>query len=310
MRDYREIVKRIQGPLAPVLVAYSDDESVDVDSTCRWVDWMIRGGIRLFWTTAGTSNYICLTDDEIVEVNRAVARTIGQRGVFIASTAWQWPVARCREFIRQAAEWGVDIVKCQIEWCRQPTDDQVVAHYRAIAEDSPLPLFAYALPCADVGNDLLRRIIEIPQFVGEKNDIDDYRGHERFFRCVDRYAGGPGRFVPMTGGGLSSVLHGWDFGVRAYGDVIAWFAPGRTLEFDSHVRAGDRAAAVAFVKHWEHPLYEQWQDLGVHCWSWGHAACKLLGHFESDRMRFPLATATAEQAEGVARYLSERGVLV
>lgn len=43
----------INGPLVPIMSAFKDDDMVDIDSTCSWIDWLIDSGIELFWTTHG-----------------------------------------------------------------------------------------------------------------------------------------------------------------------------------------------------------------------------------------------------------------
>ena len=36
------------GPLVPILTAFEEDDRLDIDSTCKWVDWLITKGIKLF----------------------------------------------------------------------------------------------------------------------------------------------------------------------------------------------------------------------------------------------------------------------
>jgi len=279
MMDYRAIVPRLQGPLAPILTAFDEDDALNIDATCQWVDWMINKGIGMFWTTAGTSHYMCLTDAEIVDLNKALAATIGDRAIFIASTPWQWPVHAIRQFVDDAAGWGgVDIVKVQLEWMWKPSDAQVIERYAAVADDSSLPLFAYALPAGQANVDLLHAIMDMPAFVGEKNDIDDFAGQEYFLQAIES-RGLTGQFVAMTGGGLNSVMYGWELGVRAYGDIFTWFAPEHSLAFYEMLRADRRDEAWRFIAEWERPLRHQLETLGVRLWSWGHTVLKLIGQF-------------------------------
>lgn len=58
MPSIPSIAKKITGPLVPIMPAFDADENLDLDSTCRWVDWQIESGTRLFWTTYGTSHYM------------------------------------------------------------------------------------------------------------------------------------------------------------------------------------------------------------------------------------------------------------
>jgi dihydrodipicolinate synthase/N-acetylneuraminate lyase len=55
---HEALLDRLHGPLVPVMPAFRDDESLDLDATARWIDHLIDAGIRLFWTTYGTSHYL------------------------------------------------------------------------------------------------------------------------------------------------------------------------------------------------------------------------------------------------------------
>lgn len=309
MIDYRAIVSRLVGPLAPIMPAFNNDESLNIDATCNWVDWMIQGGIKLFWTTAGSSHYLCLTDDEIISLNRELARTIGERAIFIASNPWQWAAADVRRFVEDTAGWGgVDIVKVQQNWQWSPSADQVVARYTAIARDSPLPLFAYAFPPDAATNGLLERVIELPVFVGLKNDTDQFRGQLAFMQTVERTCGLE-RFIVMPGGGLPDVVFAHDYGLRAYGDVTPWFSPAASLTFARHIEANDHAACVNFIREWEQPLRGILTAHKMRLWSFGHTAAMLLGHFPSDQMRFPVQRASPDAVAAVRGYLEAHHLL-
>ena len=91
MSDYKAIVPRLNGPLVPILSAFDDQQRLDTESVTQWVESLIDRGIKHFWTTHGTTHFMCLADDEIVELTRCVASVTRGRSIFIASTAYHWP---------------------------------------------------------------------------------------------------------------------------------------------------------------------------------------------------------------------------
>lgn len=304
MSSYGDIARRIRGPLAPVLAAFSDDDRIDIDATCRWVDWLITQGIKLFWTTQGTTHFMSLADREVRDLTQALAAVTAGRALFIASTPWHWSTRQCIEFVTFAARCQVDVVKLQFVFDWEPGADQVVAHCEAVAADSPLPLFAYTRGRPGVTTQLLQRILQIPQFIGMKNDSDDYYGQEQYLRTVSSF-GNLSEFLVLTGGGLSSVLSGYDYGMRAYGDMTTWYDPKRSLSLYESLKKGARNDLLAHIQSVEGPLRAYWATLspGMH-WSWGHTVLEQFGFFPSRRMRFPLRTMDAEQAERVREFLN------
>ena len=161
MQDYRAIVDRIRGPLAPIFPAFTADEELDLDATCKWADWVVEQGMPMLWLTPGTSRYGCLTDQEIFDITQAISQTVKGRCIFIAATNFHWPVPQVRRYIAHAADVGADLVKVTGNWFGNPSFDRSIEFHQAVAADSPLPLFAYTvtMPGRTPGltNELLER---------------------------------------------------------------------------------------------------------------------------------------------------------
>jgi dihydrodipicolinate synthase/N-acetylneuraminate lyase len=138
LTDYRPILERIKGPLVPSMPAFTADDDLDIESTCRWVDWLIECGVKLLWTTQGSSHYVWLSDVEVRELTRAVGQVTKSRAVFIASSAYHWSTRERIAFVEYAARCGADVVKLQIDWSRNPNEDVVFDHSRERGAFLPL----------------------------------------------------------------------------------------------------------------------------------------------------------------------------
>jgi len=229
-RDVRSAV-RLGGPLVPVLPAFSDDETLDLDATVRLVGHLVDAGIQAFWTTYGTSHFFSLTDAEIRDLTAAVGGVTRGRATFIASTSYHWPLAQTVDFCAFAAAHGVDVVKVQVDWRLGPSEAGVVDHYRRIAAATSMPLFAYALGSGTFGASnaisgpgipTFRDLLAIPGIVGMKNDAGDFYEQSAYLRAV-RESGRT--FDVVTGGSMESYLHGRQFGQRMYAaglGLLAW----------------------------------------------------------------------------------------
>jgi dihydrodipicolinate synthase/N-acetylneuraminate lyase len=295
--------------------AFGDDESLDLDATAAWIDDLIGRGMRLFWTTFGTSHYLSLDDAEIDALTAAVASVTRGRAVFIASTQFHWPLHRSVAFAEHAARQGADAIKVQIDWRLQPADEVVLERYRTLAAASPLPLLAYALGGGTFGAGaggprptLFRGLLELPQIVGMKNDAGDFYEQTAYLAAA-REAGRP-EFAVITGGSMESMLHGRRFGQRAYAVGLAMHAPELVARFDRAIGAGDGAAeaeAVGIVRDVEQRWTAAVAPLGH--WAAYHEGLRLLGRFPSRRVRFPLRTLTDPEAAVVERAMRDLGLL-
>ena len=110
MNEYRSFARKIRDPLVPILAAFDENERLDIDSTSRWVDWLITNGHTLFWSTYGTMHFMSMSDSEVLELTKQLGKVIGDRGIFIASVPWQWATSSCIDFVHFAADCGVHAV--------------------------------------------------------------------------------------------------------------------------------------------------------------------------------------------------------
>ncbi|MBM4408364.1 MAG: dihydrodipicolinate synthase family protein [Chloroflexi bacterium] len=305
-----DLLDRLAGPLVPVMPAFRDDQSLDLDATARWIDGLITAGIGAFWTTFGTSHYLSLSDAEIDDLTAAIADVTRGRAVFVASTQFHWPLHQCLAFAERAARSGADVIKVQVDWRLRPAESVVLERYRTLAAGGPLPLLAYALGGATFGAtaggpsaDLFRRLLEIPEIIGMKNDAGDFYEQTAFLAAV-RASGR--RFEVVTGGSMESFLHGRQFGQRAYAVALAMLAPAIVLGFERALAAGDRAEAIRIVRDIEQPFTAAISPLGH--WAALHEGLRQQGRFPSRAMRFPLRTLTNDEAAIVGRAMAGLGI--
>jgi dihydrodipicolinate synthase/N-acetylneuraminate lyase len=242
----------------------------------------------MFWTTQGTSRYSYLSDREIDDLNESVAKVTKGRAIFIAGTAYRHDAARSIRFSRRAAQWGADIVMLEPEWQRRPHAERAFRFHREVAEASPLPLFTYAVK--GFPDRFLKRLLELPQYVGMKNDMGDFEPHSNLLRTI-RLSGRT--FVPMTGGTIRPYLYGHHLGAQAFADLLlGGVAPKIVIEFSRHLDRGNYREAVRIIQDYEEPLMEAFAPLGYHaCF---RAMRWIKGLTKSRQDRFPEKTLDQE----------------
>lgn len=303
VREGASIVDRLQGPLVPIATAFNDDDSMDLDSTCRWIDWLVKEGVKLFWTTQGTSRYFNLSDSDLLDLNRSVAQVTKGRALFIAGTPFRFSTRECIRFAESASKWGADIVMIQTDWRAKPDAEAAFRHHKEIAEASPLPLFTYILGSWPEG--FLGRILDLPQYVGMKNDMGDYSDHSDFLRAA-RLRGR--NFVPVTGGEIRPYIYGHHFGAQTFADLlICGIAPQIVIDFARYVDTGDYPSAVKIIQKYEEPMAEIFTPLGLHaCF---RASRWLIGKAKTYRDCFPNKTLDAREIEKVKSLLKDLELL-
>ena len=135
----------------------------------------------------------------------------------------------------------------------QPTDDDIVAHYKGVAEAAPnLAIIAYNTywewgepPYRDMSPDLIGRLLEIKNFVGVKWGSKTLAN---FTACLSEHAG-KGAFYNNMGN--EALIPFYCMGGR--GPVVDQFAPWYTLKLKSLLEKRKYAEAWDELERWAIP---------------------------------------------------------
>jgi 4-hydroxy-tetrahydrodipicolinate synthase len=207
---------RWHGILAALVTPFTADDQVDEPATRRLVESLIEAGIHGLIPTGSTGEFPTLTLDERKRVVEVVAETARGRVPVIPHTAAMATrdVVALSRHAEGAGAAGVMIVPPYYE---PLSEDEVRAHYAAVAEAVSLPIMLYNIPGASGfafrPEFVLRLNAEIPAIRSVKDSTGDARALQAMLAaCGDRL----------------SVFNGWDslslFGLVAGTAGCVWGA--------------------------------------------------------------------------------------
>src|SRR3954471_19545130 len=137
------------GPLGRVLTAmitaFHDDGSVDLDGTARVASWLVDHGNDGLVVSGTTGESPTTTVAEDGEILRAVVDAVGDRATVIAGVGTN-ATSHSVELAEQAQKIGADGVLVVTPYYNKPTQDGALAHFRAVAGASDLPVMLYDIP--------------------------------------------------------------------------------------------------------------------------------------------------------------------
>jgi dihydrodipicolinate synthase/N-acetylneuraminate lyase len=174
---------------------------------------------------------------------------------------------------------------------------------KEVADASPMPLFTYSLPGFSL--DFFKRILELPQFVGIKNDAGNYAPHTDLLRIIREHGA---TFSSMSGGSMKPYMLSHPFGARAFADIrIAGIAPHLVIEFSRLMDERKYQEAVKVIWEYEEPLREKFETLSF---THPYRTClKIAGHFKSDYDRNTKTSISEDEKMIVRKALEAVGLL-
>ncbi|MCL6641387.1 MAG: 4-hydroxy-tetrahydrodipicolinate synthase, partial [Candidatus Rokubacteria bacterium] len=111
-----------------------------------------------------------LSDDEKIRLFRAVKEAVGDRGKVIAGTG-TYDTAHSIHLSREAHRVGADGLLLVNPYYSRPSQDGLYAHFRAVAESTPLPVMLYNIPGRTGVNctpETIARLAQVPNIVAVK----------------------------------------------------------------------------------------------------------------------------------------------
>src|ERR1700754_3298816 len=143
---------------------FTSDSALDLPATQKVQNALIEDGVDglIVLGTVGENN--SLEADEKRTVLKAARETAGGRVPVIAGVS-ELTTSRAIAFARDAEKIGVDglmVLPCMVY---VPTDEELFAHFKAVAESTSLPIMLYNNPPAyrvTISIEVLKKLTAIP----------------------------------------------------------------------------------------------------------------------------------------------------
>lgn len=167
---------RFPGVLAAVTTPFAADGSVDRDRFAEHCAWLVSEGVQGVVPNGSLGEYEALTDSERADVVELAIHAVGGRGSVVPGVSGK-SAAEAVRWAEHARHAGAGAVMCLPPTSHAPTDDEVVAHFSAIAGVG-LPVIVYNNPFStrvDLTAPLLERLARIDGIVAVKEFSQDVR---------------------------------------------------------------------------------------------------------------------------------------
>lgn len=244
-----ELKKTLYAPIVSLPTFFTRDGKQDLESVRNSVEFVISNGFKVLLLTAGDSNYDLQSESEIRDLAKGVIEQSAGRAIVVVGTAYYWWHNQIVNFARYSDELGADgvmILRPQVSLGDSPHfEDPVFEIYRSVAKE---------VRCGVVLNGvfsmkLLKRLSEIPNVVGLKEDAGDPWCHDALWAVGKKLA-------LFNGGQKWRFLYGMLWGMVGYLTTFGLLAPQVTHNFWDAVQEKDMFKAAKIVDTYDNPFFE------------------------------------------------------
>ncbi len=300
----------IRGVVVPILTPLNPDETVDVKSLRRLINYLIDNGVHGIWISGTTGEFASLSDKErLISIETCVDEVAGRvpviGNVSEASTQLSLNMALAVQ------EMGLDGVAVTPPYYFPNAQDEVLDHYRYLKDRSGLPLWVYNIPQTvktAVAPGTIATLASEGAVVGvkdssgagellaelnvmcEQGDLQLLRFLGTMFRITSAGSVGVHGVIPALANlAPAAAARGWEAGEA--GDAATVKECNAKLLIAAGIAhlskgGGPNAASLAGMK----------------------AALKLMGILDSDTVTRPLRPLTDEEKQGIPGILANLGL--
>ena len=284
--------------LTAMVTPFDDDLAVDHARLAELASWLLDGGSDGLVVAGTTGESPTLADDEKLAMFRTVVEAVGDRAPVVAGTGSN-DTAHSVELTKKAERCGVDAVLVVTPYYNKPPERGLIAHFRAVAAATSLPVIVYNIPGRCVINlspDTLAELATVENIVAVKQADPDVEHTRRLRELCDLqvYAGNDDMLLDVLEmGGAGGICVASHLAGRQLADMARLVGAGeheKARVLDDSLRELYR---VLFITASPIPvktaLNLMWQPVGG--------------------LRLPLVEATADEAAVVAAELRRLGLL-
>lgn len=283
--------------LAVALITPFRDGAVEVDALARLTNHLIDGGVRSLYPCGCTGEATSLTREERTLVIRTVVEAAGGRAAVIAGTGTA-VTTETIEVSREAIRAGADGVMVITPYSVKPTQEGLIAHYRAVADKVDRPMVLYNVPSrtgVSIAPETVATLSQHPRIaaIKEASGSLDQASAIRTRCDITILAGDDSLYLPLLAVGARGVV-----------SVAGHLVPKEMSEMGKHAAAGRMAEAEAIHRKLIpvfRAIFLETSPAPVK-----HALMRL--GFTTGELRLPLVPVRPETAAAVDQTLERLGI--
>ncbi|HZI83481.1 MAG TPA: 4-hydroxy-tetrahydrodipicolinate synthase [Casimicrobiaceae bacterium] len=294
----------LKGSLVAIVTPMQDGGALDLPAFTRLIDRHVASGTAAIVAVGTTGESPTVNVEEHCLVIRTAVEHAAGRIPVIAGTGGN-ATTEAVELTAYAKKVGASACLSVVPYYNKPTQEGLYRHFRTIAEKVDLPLLLYNVPSrtvADLANDTVLRLAQVPGIVGIKDATSDIARGSELLRALS--AAGKTGFAVYSGddiNGLALMLMG-GHGVIS---VTANVAPQLMSEMCAAALSGDLARARALndrLLPLHRRLFLEANPIPV---KWALAEMGLI----KGELRLPLSSLAAQHHEALRDALREAGCI-
>lgn len=272
-------MNQLKGTGVALVTPFHDDYSIDFEALKRLVNHVIEGGVDYLVVLGTTGETVTLSNEERRQVLSACLEYNAGRVPVVYGIGGNNTMAVLSEIASTDFE-GITAILSVSPYYNKPTQAGIIAHYKAIADASPVPVILYNIPGRTMSNITAETTLSL---AGHSNIIGMKEASGNLEQCMQIAAKMPKNFLLVSGDDLMTKAL-YSIGGSGIISVMANALPS-TFKALCHGTEEESLQAAYTLLPLNGLMYEESNPVGIK---------NLLCHMEicNDQVRLPMLRAS------------------
>ncbi len=199
-----------EGIITPIVTPFNRDkgETINYAAMENLLDHLIEKGVSGIFPLGSNGEFHVLDSKEKMEFSKAVIEYVDKRvPVYIGTGACS--TKETIELSQEAEALGADALSVISPYFITPSDDEVMQHYKKVAESVKIPIILYNIPKNtgyNISKEVLSKLTKVSNILGIKDSSGDLNNLKGYLDVTD------GTQVSVLVGSDSKILDGYKLG--------------------------------------------------------------------------------------------------
>lgn len=164
---------KIEGIITPIVTPFYDDDNqnINYEETEKLIHHLISHGVKGIFILGSNGEFHVIDEEEKVEFAKRVIEIVGGKVPVYVGTGACSTKATVR-LSKKMEELGADALSVITPYFLKPTNENLYAHYKEVADNVNIPIILYNIPKATgcpLEPELVDRLADLPNIAGIKD---------------------------------------------------------------------------------------------------------------------------------------------
>ncbi|WP_342601155.1 4-hydroxy-tetrahydrodipicolinate synthase [Psychrobacillus sp. FSL H8-0483] len=232
---------KLEGVFPVLVTPMLNQEEIDWNGFCNNIEHFIEEGVAGIAINGSTGEFVSLTKEERFKAVEVAVNQINGRIPLIVGTAAE-TTADAIEYTQQAEQAGADAALLINSYYAHPKENEIYAHFKAVAESVKFPIMIYNNPFTSGVDISTETILQVGRDVENITHIKESSGGIGKVRDIARQGEG---FIKVFCGSEDLAMESFLVGATGWISVSGNIVPGLVTAMYNHVQNGEMDKAWA-----------------------------------------------------------------